>query len=186
MKSKLLAFILLAVVSAAAQGAQNKTSQTNQEKQDPLFFVKNAAEIAGVVQHEIVDGSLGIYIAEENWKSGLNDSDLGPFLKVKESKAGRSAACLFSQDKDSAVCVYFDGGSPFGVAAAKAGANGKIEAADVSAAFKPVSKEMLGKGAEELTFKPGPVTTDDGKELPAFAIGAADKTKDPLPRPRMP
>lgn len=180
MKSKMLAFILLAVVSAAAQGAK---SQTNQGKQDPLFFVKSAAAIAGVVQHEIVDGSLGIYIAEENWKAGLNDGDLGPFLKVKEGKAGRSAACLFSQDKNSAVCVYFDGSSPFGVTAAKAGAGGKIEAADVSAAFKPVSKEMLGKGAEELTFTPGPVATDDGQELPAFAIAAASKTKDVWPRP---
>jgi hypothetical protein len=175
MKSKMLAFILLAVVSAAAQGAK---SQTNQEKQDPLFFVKSAAAIAGVVEHEIVNGSLGIYIAEENWKAGLNDGDLGPFLKVKEGKAGRSAACLFSQDKGSAVCVYFDGSSPFGVAAAKAGASGKIEAAEVSAAFKPVSKEMLGKGAEELTFTPGPVSTDDGQELPAFAIAATAKSKD--------
>jgi len=183
MKRKMLAFVLLAVVCAAAQGAQNQTNQEKQEKKDALFFVKSAAEIAGVVEHEMVNGSLGIYIAEENWKAGLNDGDLGPFLKVKEGKAGRSAACLFSQDKNSAVCVYFDGSSPFGVAAAKAGAGGKIEAADVSAAFKPVSKEMVGKGADELTFTPGPVSTDDGQELPAFAIAATAKTKDLLPRP---
>jgi len=181
MKSKMLFFILLAAFSAAAQGAPNQTKQDKQDKQEkkaPLFFVKRAVEITSVVQREIVNGSLGIYIADENWAAGLRDSDLGPFLTVKEGKADRSAACLFTQDKDAAVCVYFDGNSPFGVVAAKAGASGRIEAADVSAAFKPVSKDMLGKDADELTFTPNPASTDDGQELPAFAIAAAHKSKD--------
>jgi hypothetical protein len=178
MKSKMLVFMLLAAFSAAAQGAQNQTKQQKPEKKDPLFFVKRAVEIASVVQREIVNGSLGIYIADENWAAGLKDSDLGPFLKVKEGKEDRSAACLFTQDKAAAVCVYFDGNSPFGVVAAKAGASGRIEAADISAAFKPVSKDMLGKGADELTFTPNPVSTDDGQELPAFAVAVAPKSKD--------
>jgi hypothetical protein len=170
MKSKTLAFLVFSVVVTLGLGAQ---SQPGRAESDPLFFVKIAANVAGNVQHETVEGSLGMYISEQNWAAALKDSDLGPFLKVKEGKPGRSAACLFSQNKDSAVCVYFDGDSPFGLAAVKAGASGKIEAGDITAAYKPISKDVLKKGSGELTFGPTDLSMDDGQPLPAFIVTSA-------------
>jgi hypothetical protein len=169
-----LAFVVLAAAFGAFAGAQN---QPDQGKKDPLAFVKVAAVIAANVQHETVVGATGIYIDQQIWAAALRDGDLGPFIKVKEAKTGRSAACLFSESKDSAVCVYFDGDTPFGVAAVKAAASGKIDAEAVAAAFKPVSKEMLKKGNEELSFSPTDVATDDGQPLPAFLVTVAAKPK---------
>lgn len=169
MKSKILAMVVLlaAVVGLSAQGQPGKVES------DPLFFVKIAANVASNVQHETVEGSLGIYISDQNWAGGLKDGDLGPFLKVKEAKPGRSAACLFAQDKSSAVCVYFDGNTPFGVAAVKAAATGKIEPGDVSGAYKTVSKDVLKKGSDELTFAHTDLGMDNGQPLPAFIVTAA-------------
>jgi len=170
MKRKTLGSVVFALAAVVGLAAEN---QPGRAEPDPLFFVKIAANVAGNVQHETVEGSFGMYISEENWASGLKDGDLGPFLRVKEGKPGRSAACLFSQDKDSAVCVYFDSDSPFGFAAAKAGASGKIEPGDVSAAYKPISKDVLKKGSSELTFGSYDLGTDDGQPLPAFIITTA-------------
>ena len=177
MKLKVLAFVVLAGALVAAASVQNEPKQekdksTKSDKNDPLSFIKVAADVAGNVQHETVNNSLGLYIDQGNWGSGLQDNDLGPFLKLKEAKPGRSAACLFSQAKDSAVCVYFDGQSPFGVVAVKAGASGSIEAGAVSAAYKAVSKEML-KHTAELNFTPTNLATDDGQPLPAFVVAQA-------------
>ena len=170
MKSKMLALVTFSLSVMVGLAAQN---QPGQAESDPLFFVKIAANVAGNVQHETVAGSLGMYISEQNWAAGLKDGDLGPFLKVKEGKPGRSAACIFSQDKDSAVCVYFDGNTPFGVAAVKAGTSGKIEPGDISAAYKPISKDVLKKGSGELTFGPTDLSMDDGQPLPAFIVTTA-------------
>jgi hypothetical protein len=170
MKSKVLViavFSLAVVVGLAAQ------DQPGRAESDPLFFVKIAANVARNVQHETVEGSIGLYISDQNWAGGLKDGDLGPFLKVKEGKPGRGAACLFAQDKGSAVCVYFDGNTPFGVAAVKAGASGKIEPGDVSGAYKTVSKDVLKKGSEELTFAHADLAMDDGQPLPAFIVTTA-------------
>jgi len=175
MKLKVLAFVVLAGALAAAASVQNEPNQEkskSKDKNDPLSFIKVAADVAGNVQRETVNRSLGLYVAEGNWASGLNDGDLGPFLKLKEAKPGRSAACLFTQAKDSAVCVYFDGQSPFGVVAVKAGANGGIQPQAISAAYKAISKEML-KHTAELTFTPTTLATDEGQELPAFLVTRA-------------
>jgi hypothetical protein len=181
MKLKVLAFVVLAGALAAAASVQNETNQEksksqekgkSKDKNDPLSFIKVAADVAGNVQRETVNKSLGLYVAEGNWASGLNDGDLGPFLKLKEAKPGRSAACLFTQAKDSAVCVYFDGQSPFGIVAVKAGANGGIQPQAISAAYKAISKEML-KHTAELTFTPTTLATDEGQELPAFLVTRA-------------
>ena len=153
------------LVSAAV--AQN---QATPEKADPLFFVKTTADVAGNVQKSSLDGYLGVYVSEQNWDAGLKDKDLGPFLKLKEAKPGRSAALLFSTAMDAAICVYCDGKSPFGVAAVKAGAGSSIQASDVAAAYKAVSKEMLKKGEQEWHFNEGDVNTDDGVSLPGFQI----------------
>ena len=173
MKLKVLAFIVLSGALVAAASVQNEPQQEkDKDKNDPLSFIKVAADVAGNVQPETLNNSLGLYVEEGNWASGLKDSDLGPFLKLKEAKPGRSAACLFSQSKDSAVCVYFDGRSPFGVVAVKAGADGRIAPDAVSAAYKAVSKEMLKHTAEQ-NFTPTDLNTDDGQALPAFVVAQA-------------
>jgi len=173
MKRKVLAFVVFAVLFGASAGAQNQPDQAK----DALPFIKTAATVASHVQHDTVNGSTGIYIDEEHWGAASRDGDLGPFVKVKEAKAGRSVACLFSENKDSAVCVYFDGKTAFGLAAVKAPAGSKIEAEAVAAAFKPISKEMLKKADEELNFRPAQVATDDGQPLPAYLVTSLAKTK---------
>ena len=172
MRFRVPALVVLAGVMATAALAQN---QPQQKKEEPLSFVKIAADVALNVQPDTVNGSLGIYISEQNWASGLKDGDLGPFLKVKEAKADRSAVCFFPEQKDAVVCVYFDGNTPFGVTAVKAGSSGKIEAGDVAPTYKPVSKDMLKKRSEELSFTAGGVTADDGQDLPAFAVSTKSK-----------
>ena len=170
MKSRTVVYLLLtALVVAALATAQNQPAP---EKPDPLFFVKIAVDVAGNVQHDSLDRFTGIYVSEQNWVDGTKDSDLGPFLKLKEAEAkpARSAAFLFSPEKDAAICVYFDGKSPFGVVAVKAGTTGSIQASDVAAAYKPFSKDMLKKGDQEWHFNEGPVNTDDGVALPAFQV----------------
>jgi hypothetical protein len=166
MKSQVAVLLLLAAVLVPAI-AQN---QSNAENADPLFFVKIATQIAGNVQEGSLAGRLGIYVSEKDWAEGLKDGDLGPFLKLKDAKPGRSAAFIFSLTKDAAVCVYFDGKSPFGVVAVRAGSGGGIQADDISAGYKPFSKDMLKKGDQEWHFESAPINTDAGASLPAFAI----------------
>jgi hypothetical protein len=182
MKSRVaLAVFLLAALITVVARAQSPSSQPGAEKaekaekKDPLFFVKIAADIAGNVQTQSLNGYLAIYIDSQAWASALSDGDLGPFMKLKEGKAGRSAACLISDARDAGVCVFYDGDTPFGVASVKAGASGKIEAKDVETAYKPVSKEMLKKSEKELHFEPGDVAADDGQTLPAFQVSAPVK-----------
>lgn len=165
---------------AAAEKSAEKPApkEPAPETKDPLFFVKTAANVAGNVQTQSLDGYLGIYVDDKNWSDGLKDSDLGSFLKVKEAQPGRSAAFLFSGSKDSAICVYFDGDTPFGVAAVKAGPSGQIQAADVPAAYKTVSKEMLIKGSAELDFHSSDINTDEGTPLPAFLVSSTEKPKN--------
>jgi hypothetical protein len=171
----MLAFAVLAGVVASVAYAQN---QPQEKRKEPLSFVKIAVDIAGNVQHDTVNGLLGIYISEQNWAAGLKDGDIGPFLKVKEAKADRSAVCFFTNMKDVGICVYFDGDNPFGVTALKAGSNGRIEAGDIAATYKPVTKDMLKKGSEEISFTEGEVATDDGQPLPAFMVAVAAKSKN--------
>jgi hypothetical protein len=190
MKYRLAVAFLLAGMLVVLAAAQNKAAaqkpapekpaaeNPTPEKKDPLFFVKIAGDVAGNVQSQSLDRHLAIYIDDKNWSEGLKDSDLGPFLKVKEAKPGRSAACFFSSSKDAATCVYFDGDTPFGVAAVKAGASGQIQASDITAAYKTVTKEMLKKGSAELDFSPMDVNTDDGTPLPAFGVSSTAKPQD--------
>jgi hypothetical protein len=168
MKSRVVVFLVLAL-AAVLTLAQN---QPNREKKPPLFFLKIAADVAGNVQSQSLNGFLAIYVDEKSWNDAVKDSDLGPFLKAQEAQPGRSAGCLFSSRRDTAICVYFGGDVPLGVAAVRTGAGGKIEAGDVAAAYKAVSKEMLKKGKEDLSFTEGKVTTDDGFPLPAFQIAS--------------
>src|SRR5258708_28760442 len=109
-----------------------------------------------------------MYLEPEKWEAGLKDSDLGPFLKLKEQKPGRSAVCFFPQSKNAAIVVYFDGGTAFGMTAVKAGASGKIEASDISAGYKAVTKKMLKTTGQELHFNQVQINLDDGTPLIAY------------------
>jgi hypothetical protein len=165
-----LSFIIAAFIVSASAVSQIQNGIDNTK--EPLYFVKIAADITLNLQQNSLNNSLGVYIFPKDWDEAGRDSDLGPFMKLKEAgaKDGRSAACLFSSTKDSAVCVYFDGDFPFGVAAAKAAPGGSITAADVAASYKPVTKEMLKKSDQKLQFTVADVNTDGGVLLPAFAI----------------
>lgn len=174
MKTKFVVTIIVAGMMGMMAAA--RTLQ-NTEGKEPLFFARIAADVAGNVQNKSLNGFIAIYIEPKNWAAGLKDSDLGPFMKMKEAKAGRSAVCLFSDTKDTAICVYFDGDAPFGVAAVAVGASRKIEDKDVAAAYKAVTKEMLKKGDAEFSFAPSDVNTDDGTPLPGFQITSTAKSK---------
>jgi hypothetical protein len=168
MQSRIIVSLIFgALLASTLAAAQNRPDA---EKPDPLFFAKIAANVAGNVQHDSLDNHLAIYISQENWADGLKDGDLGPFLKLRDAKPGRSAACVFSGNKDAAVCVYFDGKSPIGMAAVRAGSGGSIQPDDVLAAYKDISKDMLKKGGQEWHFIENPVNADDGASLPAFQI----------------
>jgi hypothetical protein len=178
----LLSLLFAGMVVSAVAGAQNQPAQNrpaqnqsaqNQpapESSDPLFFVKTAAHVARNVQHDNLQGYLAIYVSDKNWAEGAKDGDLGPFLKIKEAKPGRSAAFFYTGEKDSAICVYFDDKTPFGVVAVKADPGKAIQPSDISGAYKPVSKDMLRKSEQELRFSSTDVNTDDGVSLPAFTI----------------
>jgi hypothetical protein len=182
MKSRMTPPILAVLFTVTLAVAQNKPApatpgaeKPGAEKKDPLFFVQIAADVAGNVQTSSLNGFIVVYVDSQNWGSGLKDGDLGPFMKAKEEKPGRSAACLFSGAKDVAICVYFDGDKPFGVAAVKADTTGKIDAGAVSAAYKNISPEMLKKSDRPWSFEQGNVNADDGQELPAFTISSGSK-----------
>jgi hypothetical protein len=167
----LIPLIAAAFLLSGLAVAQNKPDAG---KGDPLSLVKIAANVARNTQHQDLNGLLAIYIDSESWAAGLKDGDLGPFLKIKEVQPGRSAVLFFSSEKDTAISVFFDGSSPFGMTAVNA-KNGKIEAADISSAYKPVSKEMLKDAGQELQFNKVDIATDDGQALTAFQIASAGK-----------
>jgi hypothetical protein len=181
MKFRLVVSFLLVAMLAVLATAQNQSDATKHDAdtQDALSIIKIATDVAGNVQGHAMNGYLAIYLDQKTWASGLNDGDLGPFLKVKEAKPGRSVACLYSQNKDTATCVYFDSGTPFGVVSILADASGKIDPSTIPAAYKAVSKDMLKKRDDGLHFTlNSSVASDDGQALTAYVVtGAAKSTK---------
>jgi tetratricopeptide (TPR) repeat protein len=151
-------------------------SKPDAEKKDARYFVKIAANIASNVQPRDLNGFVAVYVDSQSWASGLKDGELAPFLKLKEEEAGRRCAVLFfAPAKDAAISVFFDGDSPFGVTAAKAGSSGQFEAGDISAAYKPVSKEMLKETGQEFQFNESQIVTDEGSPVVAFEVSTASK-----------
>jgi hypothetical protein len=173
MKMKFGAVIssILVVVCMATLAAAPKQQPTPVER-DPLFFVHTAADVANNVRHESLDGYFAVFVNARNWAAGLKDGDLGLFLKGQEPKPDRGAVCFFSGDKNAVVCVYFDGDTAYGAVAVRAGASGKIQADDVSKAYRNLSKDMLKKSDARLRFEKGDVATDDGIMLPAYQVTA--------------
>ncbi len=164
MKFQMIAPFLAAALLVPALSAQNKAGT---ETKDPLPLVKIAANIGSNIQDRNLDGFLAIYIDSQSWAAGLKDGDLGPFLKLKDAKPGRSAVLIFSPEKDTGIAVFFDGDSVIGATSAQA-KSGKIDEANISPA-KPVAKETL-KQTQDWEFTKGDVATDDGLSVPGFQI----------------
>jgi hypothetical protein len=179
MKFRVLLSFLFAALLAVLASAQtpSDTEKHDAENRDPLYFVKIATDVAGNLQGHSMKGSIAIYIDQKTWKGGLEDGDLGPFIKLKEAKPGRSVACLSSQKKDFLTCVYFDYGTPFGVASVQAGASGSIDASTVPGAYKDISKDLLKKRDDDLYFKSLTISSDNGEPLVAYMITSASKAK---------
>src|SRR5579872_4149061 len=136
----------------AAMLATAQTPDTAKHDPDPdsLSLAKIAADVAGNLQGHAMNGYLAIYIDQKTWSAGLEDGDLGPFVRLKAAKPDRSVVCIFAQKKDSATCVYFDAGTAFGVASLKAGSGGQIDTSNIASAYKDISKDMLKKRDDNL------------------------------------
>ena len=171
MKFKMIAPFLAALLVSGLALAQSKPEDS---KKDPLPLLKIAANIAGNIQDRNMDGFLVIYIDSQTWAAGLKDGDLGPFLKLKESKPGRSAVLFFPGEKDTGIAVFFDGDTAFGASAVKA-KNGKLDPNDISTAYKPVAKEMLKDSGKNWEFNKGDVATDDGQAVTAYQMNSPGK-----------
>jgi hypothetical protein len=174
MKPRIFAAVFLVGIFSALVLAQTKPAT---KRYDPLLFAGIAADVAGNVQTQSLNNYLTTYMDQTLWAAGLKDSDFGPFLRAKEAKPGRGADFLFSTDKDVAICVYFDGDIPFGVAVLHLRTGQKIEDKDVLAAHKSVTKEMLKKNSEDLRFTTTDMATDDGVALVAFQISVAGQPR---------
>ena len=173
MKFRLAASLVLITLFVAGVAVAQKPATP--EKTDPLVLAQIATTIASNTQHQSFDGDLAIYVPPEKWAAGLKDSDLGPFLKFKEQKPGRSAVLIFPPSKGSAICVYFDGAAAFGITAAKADASGKIAASDISSGYKTVTGEMTKETGQEFHFKSGDINTDESEPLTAYQITSTSK-----------
>jgi hypothetical protein len=176
MKSRMAT--LLALVTLWIAGFAQAWSQAASEKSDPLSLAEMAVTIAANTQHQDFDGFFAIYVSPENWDLVLKDGDLGPFLKVKEKKPGRSAVILETpslNSTDAIVCIYFDGNKPFGMTAIKRKDGGKTLADDIASAYKPVAKSMTQKKDHEFEFVEGNIRTDNDDPLPAYKIKSVDK-----------
>jgi hypothetical protein len=174
MKSKIMAALFLAGALCLLAAAQTKPAA---KRYDPLFFAGVGSDVAGNVLNKSLNNYLTTFLDQTTWDAGLKDSDFGPFLRAKGAKPGRGADFLFSQEKNVAICVYFDGDVPFGVAVLHLSAGQKIEDKDVLAAYKPVTKEMLKKNSEDLRFTTTDMATDDGVALVAFQISIAGEPR---------
>lgn len=166
MKYKLAA--LLVLCGLMISGVAMPQSQGSAES-DPLALIKIAINVASNTKQN-VDGHLAILVTPEKWAAGLKDGDLGPFLKLKEQKPGRSAVFIISPAKDTAIGVYFDNGVAFGMTAVKAGSSGKIEPGDISAGYKAITSEMLKATSKQFNFEAVSINTDDGESLAAYLI----------------
>lgn len=171
----------LVLVTLLSTGFARAGNQAASEKKDPLSLVKMAVAIAVNTQHQDLDGYFANYVAPEQWAVALKDEDLGPFLKLKEQKPGRSVVIVMPPSLHSpgaTVCVYFDGDKPFGMTAAKGGDGHKILASDISVGYQAVTGKMTVKTTEEFQFESGTISTDDGDPIPSYQIKS--KAKKPV------
>jgi hypothetical protein len=168
--------VLLLLLLSSLSPAQNTEAPKDLGK---LMFAKTAADIVANMQHQSLAGYVVVVIDEKNWAPLLKDGDLSPFLKLKEPKPGLRAAILISNPRISPTfCVFFNDGTAVSLATAQPNAAGKIDPAQVASSQKPVPKEAIRAGKEELFFTEGEISSDDGQPIAAYQINSAgNKTK---------
>lgn len=161
-----------AQTAASGNGDTEKNVEVQRAEAEALPFLRVTAVIADHLRHRSLNNYLGLYVSAQNWQAARTDRRVGPFLQVKyaKPKAGRSVACLFSSDWDIALCAYFDGDAPFGVATIKIGVSGHIDPYRVASSYEGVSTKLLKKSDQNLEFLPIEASTDDGRMLPAFEL----------------
>lgn len=165
-----LAFVLAALLIAPSVAlGQHKLDADGKQA---LPYVKLAADIARNVQQDSLNNFLAIFISYRDSGQALQDEDLAPFMKIKKAQPVSfwSSVCFFSVKKDAAICVYFDEKRPFGVVAVKAGPNGKL--ADPATAYRTLSRDMLVKNEQKLSFDEIAIQTDTGAGLTGFRLTA--------------
>lgn len=134
------------------------------QTEDSFPLVKAATDIVQLYRHQTLAGFVAIPIEETKWAALARDSDLGPFLKFKESQPGLSVVLIVpvNSTKDSTYCVYFRGAEPFGFVAVKATETGKSTDKNIRESYKEITKDMVKTGKEELYFTDTSLRTDDG------------------------
>ena len=175
MKISSLALILLFASFAVAQNKPSKEDQSSKEEPG-LRYARLAVNAASVTQHPSLEGYQAVFIDDKSWTTLSKDSDLGPFLKLKEQKAERRMVYFLGGSPEAQrFVVYFDGSSATEVAAFTPGSDAKITA-DL---LKPVSKEALkaNDAAANWTFIREDVSSDDGDPIPAYRITKPEQKK---------
>ncbi|MBZ5524429.1 MAG: hypothetical protein LAP21_19500 [Acidobacteriia bacterium] len=168
MKIRNLIVAFLLAVAALAVG------QTSLEDSVSLSLARTASNIAANTLHKNMAGYMAVYVPDKDWEKLSRDSDLGPFLKLREMKTGRSMMLMLSGDNTAVrVAVYFEGMDAMGMVVFTPGSNAKLEALSV----KPVPKEALKEvDAEQgLLFSRGEVTSDDGDAVVTYQITSSQK-----------
>ncbi|HEV2988651.1 MAG TPA: hypothetical protein VG759_09420 [Candidatus Angelobacter sp.] len=163
-----LPFLVLLFASFAV--AQNQSA-----KEDPgLRFARMAFNASNAVEHQSLEGYVAVFVDDKNWTALSKDSDLGPFLKLKEQKAERRLVFFYSGPDGQRVVVYFDGPAATDVAVFTPGPNAKVTA-DL---LKPVPEKLKANAATDgWTFTPESVNSDNGEEVPGYRITKAEPKK---------
>jgi hypothetical protein len=163
--------LVLIVLFASFAVAQDQSS-----KEDPaLRYARMAFNAASAIQHQSLEGYVAVFVDDKSWTTLSKDSDLGPFLKLKEQKAERRLVYFLGSPEGQRVVVYFDGPSAIDVAIFTPGPGAKISA-DL---LKPVPKETLKATDADKgwTFTREDVNSDDGDEIPGYRISKAETKK---------
>lgn len=167
-----MSFRGLIAVCLAATAALGQT-RLSKEDSFVLHLARTSANIAANTQHQKMAGYLAVYVDEKGWEKLTRDSDLGPFLRLKEPRPDLSMVLLLPASEPEAVrvAVYFDGPDPVGMITS----HDRIDPASV----KPVPKDALKEIDVEqgLMFTRGEVASDDGDPIVAYEISGPDPLK---------
>jgi hypothetical protein len=141
------------------------------QAQDSFPLVKLATDVVKMHRGETLAGFYAITIDAKRWESLTTDSDLGPFLKLKQSQPDLSVVLVLRNSKrDPAYCVYFHGQNPSGFAEVSPKPSGKMTDEDVRKSYQDVARQTVKPTGEELYFTDVSLTTDDGSPMPAVKI----------------
>jgi hypothetical protein len=102
MKLRNLLFIFPMIVAVFAEG-QTASPDRNSLEGMAIYIAANTL-------HQDISGLTTIMVDEKGWEKLSKDSDLGPFLKLREPKPGRSMVLVMPLNKMAErVAVYFEG-----------------------------------------------------------------------------